>query len=295
MLLLLEEPPKSESAAPLPARTQSDETGRTPCPQVARPPQAPAPIPSPVATSGFVVSLYTCPAPPDAIRTERALIRLRVWLSPPSALAEASSAPTTRPSSTSSFVTIVHSANWMRGCAWAYATSDRLISAPVASPFAWSMRGRECAPSLVLSNLPASRVKMRTPFNQLCNALGPFADKRSCCRFEYEPVARGNGVFQMKFDVCLIFLGGDSNTTLRIVGIRFPQRFFRDHQNLAVIRKVNRSAQSRNARAHHQEVHRRHSKHHFRGYHSPQNTNEARRSRYALHSIRMEVACKPYE
>ena len=113
-----------------------------------------AATPSPVATSGFVVSVKTQPIPPVASSTAPARIRTCRLIRSSHA-----SAPHTRPSSTSRSSTPEKLWNSTVGSCAACRYSVRAISRPVESPCACSTRLRLCAPSRANSSLSPSRSK----------------------------------------------------------------------------------------------------------------------------------------
>ena len=118
-----------------------------------RPPRTPArsamAMPSPVASSGLVVTANSWPAPPVASST---------WRGPhldAAPLGAGDRTPTQRPSSTIRSSAKVFSSTGPRWRGTA-STRARSISAPVAAPPAWTTRARRWPPSRASSSWPCS-------------------------------------------------------------------------------------------------------------------------------------------
>ena len=110
-------------------------------------------------------------------------------------------------------------------------------------------------------------IKLRAPFDKFSYSLRPLSDKNLRRGPIHKSVPGGHGVFEVQSDV-FVALGRDSDPALRVVRIRLAKRLLGDYQHIAMVSQFDRCAQARNARAHHQKIHRRGPYHKFRGYHS---------------------------
>ena len=138
-------------------------------------------------------------------------------------------------------------------CSRACAKSDLPISAPVASPLACRMRFRLCAPSRVSMSLPCSRSKPVPQRNNSSTRSGPSSTSTSRRVAIDEAVSRGDGVLEVQRDI-FIAAESDSDSPLRVVGIRLAEGFFCDDQYAASFRESDSGAQAGDSGAHDQKV-----------------------------------------
>ncbi len=102
--------------------------------------------------------------------------------------------------------------------------------------------------------LPAFAVELRSPAQQLLDAQRPFLHQHPRRLAVYQAIARIHRIVQMQRDV---FLAAHRNgdPALRIIGVRFVERFLRHHQHAGAIRsQADRGTQPRDPRAHNNEV-----------------------------------------
>jgi hypothetical protein len=97
-------------------------------------------------------------------------------------------------------------------------------------------------------------IEVRPPLDEFLHALGTLRHQRCGRRAVDNSVAGVHRVFEVQGNVFLT-LHGDSNAALRVVRIRFAERFLGDDENFAVLRELDGSAKAGDARAHHQEIH----------------------------------------
>ena len=118
------------------------------------------------------------------------------------------------------------------------------------------MRGSECAPSRVRSRSPPSArftVEIRAPLDELGHAQRPFSHQHLGGGPINQAVPGVHRVFKVQRNV-FVALHGDGDAALRIVRVRFADRFLGDDENIAVRGQLDGGAKSRYARAHHQKI-----------------------------------------
>ena len=93
-------------------------------------------------------------------------------------------------------------------------------------------------------------VEVRAPLDELGHAQRAFGDQRLGRGTIDQAVAGVHGVFKVQRDV-LVALHGHGDAALRVVRVRFRERFLRDDQNFAVCGELDGRAQAGHARAHH--------------------------------------------
>ncbi len=105
-------------------------------------------------------------------------------------------------------------------------------------------------------------IESRAPLDQFGHSRRAFGHQHLGSGSVNQPISRGNGVFQMKCNVC-VAVHRDSNSALRVVRVRFPERLLGDDEDIAVFSQFDCGAQTGHACAHHQIVHRRSQCHNF--------------------------------
>ncbi len=98
-----------------------------------------------------------------------------------------------------------------------------------------------------------ARVEGCAPGDEFGHAQGAFLHEDFGGAPVDEAVAGVDGVFEVEGDVGLA-LGGDGDAALRVVGVRFAQRFFGHDEDFAVLRQFDGGAEACDASAHHQEI-----------------------------------------
>ncbi len=91
-------------------------------------------------------------------------------------------------------------------------------------------RAQELAARAALRGLA---VEVRAPLDELGDAQRAFGDERFGGGTIDEAVAGVDGVFKVQGDV-FVALHGHGDAALRVVGVRFAERFLGDDQNVAV-------------------------------------------------------------
>ena len=102
-------------------------------------------------------------------------------------------------------------------------------------------------------DLGAGAVELRAPLDQLLDARRPFFDQHARGLFVAQAVAGLQRVFQMQPDFIFIAERG-RNAALRILRVGLRDFALGEAEHAACGRKLHRSAQAGNARAHHDEV-----------------------------------------
>ena len=103
------------------------------------------------------------------------------------------------------------------------------------------------------SELGSNSIELRTPVDELLNAVGTFFDEDASGVFVDEAVARVDGVLQVKAD--LIFIAKrDGDPALRVLRGGFGQLLLREHEHAAGFRESDGSTESGDARADDDEI-----------------------------------------
>src|SRR5437660_7222250 len=97
-------------------------------------------------------------------------------------------------------------------------------------------------------------VKLRSPFDQLLDAIRAFLHQNVGRIRIYNTVAGIDRVLQVKADFIFI-TESDRDSSLRVLRVGFSKLLLGQHQDLPSLRKLNGGAQSGNTCAHDDEVH----------------------------------------
>ena len=101
--------------------------------------------------------------------------------------------------------------------------------------------------------LGSNSIELRTPVDELLNAVGTFFDEDASGVFVDEAVARVDGVLQVKAD--LIFIAKrDGDSALRVLRGRFSQLLLREHEHAARFRERDGSTKPRDSSADDDEI-----------------------------------------
>ena len=203
--------------------------------------------PSPVATAGFVVSVNTWPAPPVASSVARPNAR------PGSPRASMKRTPRQRPSSMMALTASVFLSTRMRATAEMRSHSTRPISRPGrirrVQHAAHAVRafGRERQFAVRVA------VEPRAPLDQLARVTRPLLAEHADGALVAQAVARDHRVVRVQLGrvVCADRRG---DAALRVLGVAFAGIGFRDDDDVAGRRQLNRRAEPRDSAADDYEV-----------------------------------------
>jgi hypothetical protein len=96
-------------------------------------------------------------------------------------------------------------------------------------------------------------IEARAPLDKFLHATRAFAHQKLGGVSVHKPIAGSDGVIEMQLDVFFAF-HGNGDTALRVVGVGFANRLFRDHEYIAMRGQFKSCSKPRNACTHDEKV-----------------------------------------